>query len=443
MHSIAENLLIERLGAVSDIKGGPVRQGSVIACSGNSAQVEGIDLSIGSGVKIVPANNQLFLGEVSKIYQEKTTLTLFDNKAAISVGDKVESFTGLNAVAVGSALLGRVIDPMGHPIDGAGKIDTDDHWPLDGHPVNALNRSSITQPFDVGVRAINALLPVGEGQRLALIAGSGVGKSVLIRQCSLNAKADVTVLGLVGERAREISDFIAESSRRGRSEKLVTVAVPADHSPLLRIKAAQRATAIAEYFRDQGKSVLLIIDSLTRVAHAQREIGLALGEPPTMKGYPPSTFSIIPKLLERAGNDVRTGGSITALYTVLADGDDINDPVVDAARAITDGHIQLDRSLAEQGVYPAIDVGRSISRVANDITAPEHQNAMRNFRSLWSSYQQNRDLIMMGAYHAGSDPVMDEAINRRPEQLAFLSQLPDSSVNLNNSVDQLMEGFSQ
>ena len=223
--------------------------------------------------------------------------------------------------------------------------------------------------------------------------------------------------------------------------RTVTVAVPADHSPILRLRAAFRATAIAEYFRKQGKKVLLIIDSLTRVAHAQREIGLALGEPPTMKGYPPSALALIPKLVERAGNDKESGGSITALYTVLADGDDLDDPVVDGARAIVDGHIILSRSMAEQGIFPAIDIGKSLSRVATDIITDEHRRAMANFRRIWSAYEENRDLLLMGAYREGSDANIDEAVARRPDLLAFIRQGPHDRIDLDDSVAQLLQSF--
>jgi flagellum-specific ATP synthase len=251
----------------------------------------------------------------------------------------------------------------------------------------------------------------------------------------------VVVVGLIGERSREVSDFLATKLSGAVRAKSVVVAVPADHAPLLRLRAAMRATAIAEYFRARGLRVLLLLDSLTRVAHAQREIGLSLGEPPTVKGYPPSALGLIPRLVERAGADARTGGSITALYTVLADGDDTDDPIVDAARAIVDGHILLSRSIAEQGVYPAIDVGRSLSRVMADIVTPEHAAGALGLRRLWSAFEENRDLILMGAYSPGTDPVIDEAIMRRPEILAFLKQGSLERVDFETSVAALIEAF--
>jgi flagellum-specific ATP synthase len=284
------------------------------------------------------------------------------------------------------------------------------------------------------------LLTAGVGQRIAIVAGSGVGKSVLMGQMLQGADADVIVVGLVGERSREVADFLA-TKLDGVRAKTAVVAVPADHPPILRLRAAMRATAIAEYFRAQGKRVLLLIDSLTRVAHAQREIGLSLGEPPTMKGYPPSALGLIPRLVERAGADARSGGSITALYTVLADGDDQADPIVDTARAIVDGHIVLSRGLAEQGVFPAIDVGKSLSRVMTDIIGPDHAIAARTLRRLWSVYEENRDLILMGAYKDGSDPSIDAAIAHHPLILDFLRQGQKDLINLNVSVTQLVDNF--
>jgi flagellum-specific ATP synthase len=251
----------------------------------------------------------------------------------------------------------------------------------------------------------------------------------------------VIVVGLVGERSREVSDFLATKLNGAVRQKSVVVAVPADHPPVLRLRAAMRATAIAEYFRAQGKRVLLLIDSLTRVAHAQREIGLSLGEPPTMKGYPPSALSMIPRLIERAGADTRTGGSITALYTVLADGDDSDDPIVDTARAIVDGHIILSRHLSEQGVFPAIDIGKSLSRVMTDVVDAEHARAAVAFRRLWAAYDENRDLILMGAYRAGSDPLLDEAIARHRDMLGFLGQSPTDRIGSDESRAELIESF--
>jgi flagellum-specific ATP synthase len=273
--------------------------------------------------------------------------------------------------------------------------------------------------------AINGLLSVGRGQRIGLIAGSGVGKSVLLSMLCRGTQADVVVAALIGERAREVSGFVQSVLTEESRARTVVVAVTAEQSPILRIRGAHRASAIADYFRSQGKQVLLIVDSLTRVGHAQREIGLALGEQPTAKGYPPSVVSLIPRLVERAGRDRESGGSITAFYTVLADGDDVNDPVVDAARAITDGHIVLSRSLAEQGVYPAIDVAASVSRVSTHICSKSHLDAARVFRRRYSLYQENKDLALMGGYQAGIDREIDLALSRHPQMMNFITQPVD------------------
>jgi flagellum-specific ATP synthase len=372
---------------------------------------------------------------------QRTLLMALDGDAAHANGARVEPDAAGGSADVGMALLGRVIDAMGEPLDGLGSIATAERWPLAGRPGNPLDRARVMEPFDIGVRAVNALLTAGVGQRIAIVAGSGVGKSVLMGQMIAGAEADVVVVGLIGERSREVSDFLATKLSGAVRAKSVVVAVPADHAPLLRLRAAMRATAIAEYFRARGLRVLLLLDSLTRVAHAQREIGLSLGEPPTVKGYPPSALGLIPRLVERAGADSRTGGSITALYTVLADGDDTDDPIVDAARAIVDGHILLSRSIAEQGVYPAIDVGRSLSRVMADIVTPEHAAGALGLRRLWSAFEENRDLILMGAYSPGTDPVIDEAIMRRPEILAFLKQGSTERVDFDSSVAALIEAF--
>jgi flagellum-specific ATP synthase len=367
----------------------------------------------------------------------------FASDAALFTGARVEADGHAARVACGPALLGRVIDAHGMPLDGKGAIAATAHWPLAGVRSNPLQRGRVTQPFDSGVRAINGLLTLGEGQRVAIIAGSGVGKSVLMGQILAGADCDIIVTGLVGERAREVSDFVDTKLTPEARAKAVVVAVAADHPPLLRLRAAMRATAIAEYFRSAGKRVLLLIDSLTRIAHAQREIGLALGEPPTMKGYPPSALGLIPRLVERAGIDRTSGGSITALYTVLADGGDTEDPVVDAARAIVDGHIILSRSLAEGGLFPAIDVARSLSRTMADSVDAEQLAAAMRFRSIWSAYEDNRDLMLIGAYAPGNDALLDEAIARHTELTGFIAQRPDALVNLAEARAALIEGFGQ
>jgi flagellum-specific ATP synthase len=403
--------------------------------------VTGFDYPIGYGGSVRAADGRRIRAEIAGFRGSRAMMVPLESDAALRSGARVEPDAQANMAVVGDALLGRIIGPMGEPLDGMGPIIAHDRWPLAGKRENVLNRGRVTKTIDLGVRAINALLTAGHGQRIAVAAGSGVGKSVLIGQIIGFAEADVIVVGLIGERGREVSDFVETKMSGPMKSRTVTVAVPADHSPILRLRAAFRATAIAEYFRKQGKKVLLIIDSLTRVAHAQREIGLALGEPPTMKGYPPSALALIPKLVERAGNDKESGGSITALYTVLADGDDLDDPVVDGARAIVDGHIILSRSMAEQGIFPAIDIGKSLSRVATDIIPDEHRRAMANFRRIWSAYEENRDLLLMGAYREGSDANIDEAVARRPDLLAFIRQGPHERIDLDESVAELLQSF--
>ena len=323
---------------------------------------------------------------------------------------------------VGPSLLGRVLDGAGRPLDALGPLVEEETAPLQSRPVNPLDRAPIRESLDVGVRAINTLLTVGRGQRMGLFAGSGVGKSVLLGMMARYTSADIIVVGLIGERGREVLEFITDILGPQGLARSVVVAAPADTSPLMRLQGAAYATTIAEYFRDQGRNVLLIMDSLTRYAMAQREIALAIGEPPATKGYPPSVFARIPKLVERAGNGTVGGGSITAFYTVLTEGDDPQDPIADSARAILDGHIVLSRRLAEQGHYPAIDIESSISRAMNHLVSPQHFGLVQRFKHLYAHYQRNRDLISVGAYVNGTDPLLDEGIARFSSMEKFLTQ---------------------
>ena len=345
---------------------------------------------------------------------------------------------GLYEAKVGDDLLGRVIDPAGKPLDGKGPIFCNKSLPLAGKRSNPLARWSINEPLDVGVTAINSLLTVGRGQRMGLFAGSGVGKSVLLGMMTRYTKADVVVVGLIGERGREVKDFVDNILGEQGMERSVVVASPADSPPLMRMHGAWLATTIAEYFRDKGLNVLLLMDSLTRFAQAQREIALAIGEPPATKGYPPSVFAKLPQLVERAGNNGENGGSITAFYTVLAEGDDTNDPIVDSARAVLDGHIMLSRTIAESGHYPAIDIESSVSRVMNDVVTQEHKQAAIRFKQLYSTYQRNRDLISVGAYQYGSDPAIDEAIDFNEKFVQFLQQDTSEAFSYNDSVTELL-----
>jgi flagellum-specific ATP synthase len=323
---------------------------------------------------------------------------------------------------VGNMLLGRVVDGAGRPLDQLGPLPEEETAALQSRPINPLDRTPIRRPLDVGVRAINSLLTVGRGQRMGLFAGSGVGKSVLLGMMARYTSADVIVVGLIGERGREVREFINDILGAEGLARSVVVAAPADTGPLMRLQGAAYATSIAEYFRDQGKDVLLIMDSLTRYAMAQREIALAIGEPPATKGYPPSVFAKLPQLVERAGNGTEEGGSITAFYTVLTEGDDQQDPIADSARAILDGHIVLSRRLAEQGHYPAIDIEASISRAMNHLVSEQYLRSVNHLKHLYAHYQRNHDLISVGAYVSGSDPLLDEGIAMYPKIEQFLKQ---------------------
>jgi len=352
------------------------------------------------------------------------------NARVIPVGQTYEA-------AVDESVLGRVLDGRGRPLDGKGPLYASKRVPLTGRPINPMTRHPIDQPLDVGVRAVNSLLTVGRGQRMGLFAGSGVGKSVLLGMMTRFTTADVIVVGLIGERGREVKEFIENILGPEGMARAVVVAVPADQTPVMRMHGAALATSIAEHFRDEGKHVLLLMDSLTRYAQAQREIALAVGEPPATKGYPPSVFAKMPLLVERAGNGQTGGGSITAFYTVLTEGDDQQDPIADAARAILDGHIVLSREMAEAGQYPAIDIEASISRAMNEITDMKHQLQARQFKQLLSTYQQNRDLISVGAYTRGSDPRIDQAIEMRPYLMGFLQQSMNTPIGYKDSLYDL------
>ncbi len=341
-------------------------------------------------------------------------------------------------VPVGNALLGRIIDGAARPLDEAGPLQCDEYRSLQGVPINPLKRNPIREPLDVGVRSINSILSVGRGQRLGLFAGSGVGKSVLLGMMTRFTEADIIVVGLIGERGREVKEFVDSILGETGMKRSVVIATPADHPPLMRLRGAWLATTVAEYFRDQGKNVLLLMDSLTRFAQAQREIALAVGEPPATKGYPPSVFARLPQLVERAGNGVAGGGSITAFYTVLAEGDDQNDPIVDSARAILDGHIVLSRKLAESGHFPAIDIEQSVSRAMNDITEQSHRDLVRFIRQSYALYQRNKDLITIGAYQKGQDPRLDEAVRLWPRINRFLQQDVSEAVNFDQSIDEML-----
>jgi len=372
-------------------------------------------------------------------FREGTLLTVpLGGTSGIRPGDRIVSRGMVSAMAVGDRLLGRVIDGLGRPLDGLGEIEATTEYPLYPPPLNPLARAAIVAPLGTGVRAIDALLTCGRGQRLGLFGGSGVGKSTLLGMMARATAADIAVIGLVGERGREVRSFLEHDLGPDGLKKAVVVASTSDNPPLVRIRAAYAATSIAEYFRDQGKNVLLMMDSVTRFAMAQREIGLAAGEPPTAKGYPPSVFAMLPGLLERAGN-VQGRGSITALYTVLVDGDDTNEPIADAVRGILDGHVVLSRDLAARNHYPAIDILQSISRTMPDVTSVEHRVKAGKVREWLSTVRDSEDLVSVGAYVKGSTPRIDEALEKRDAVEAFLRQGADESPTFDASVEGLVQ----
>jgi flagellum-specific ATP synthase len=409
--------------------------------AGMTLEAEGCEAPVGSRCVVVDNNGSTTETEVVGFSGGKLLLVATDEIGDVTPGARVIPGGKVFEALAGPALLGRVLDGAGQPLDGLGPLRCDDRIRLTPRPLNPLDRRPIREPLDVGVRSINALLTVGRGQRLGLFAGSGVGKSVLLGMMTRFTTADVIVVGLIGERGREVQDFVQQYLTPQTRKRAVIIATPADRPPLVRIHSALLATSIAEYFRDQGKNVLLLMDSLTRVSQAQREIALAIGEPPVTKGYPVSVFAKLPQLVERAGNGGLSGGSITAFYTVLTEGDDPNDPIADAARAVLDGHIVLSRQIAETGLYPAIDIEASISRLMPLITTPEQQQLIRRFRQLNAAYAQNRDLITIGAYAKGSDPRVDEAIQHWPAIQKFLQQDGNESISFAQSFAALQGLF--
>ncbi|MBC2834778.1 FliI/YscN family ATPase [Paragemmobacter straminiformis] len=417
----------------------PRVEGRVLRYDGLIMEATGFPASPGTMCEIDTETGDCVQGEVIGFARGHVMLFLNQPGAAVIAGARVRVIGGGQMAEVGDALLGRVVDAEGHPLDGLPSPRCDAVWPLAGRQMNPLARTPVDKPLDVGVRILNAALTIGQGQRIGIIAGSGVGKSVLMEMMARFTTADVIVVGLIGERAREVGAFVRSVMQGEAARRICMVAVPADRSPLLRLRAARRATAIAEHFRAQGKQVLLIMDSLTRVAHAQREIGLALGEQPTAKGYPPSVVSLIPGLIERTGPGLPGEGAITAIYTVLADGDDTtNDPVVDTARAILDGHMVLSRRQTQMGIYPAVDLPQSASRVMGDITDPEHRAAAQKLRRMISLYMDNRDLMLMGGYVPGQDTDLDEAIRLWPQIEGFIRQGAHEAAPFAESRDALV-----
>lgn len=429
--------LVASLAAhLSDAPGLPpaLISGRVLRYDGLTLETTGFPASPGALCRIATEDGGTVEAEVAGFRDGRNLLFLTEPQAAVVSGAEVRLMPGGQEVGVGAALLGRVIDASGAALDGLPPPRLTDRWLLHGRPLNPLARTAVDRPLDVGVRIVNAALTLGEGQRIGIVAGSGVGKSVLIEMMARNAQAEVVIIALIGERAREVGHFARNLMTGEAAGRSCLLAVPADRSPLLRLRGVRRAMAIAEWFRAEGRRVLLVIDSLTRVAHAQREIGLALGEQPTAKGYPPSVVAMIPALLERAGPGLPGQGTITAICTVLADGDDTtNDPVVDTARAILDGHLVLSRRQTQMGLYPAVDLPQSVSRVMPDVTDPDHRRAALRLRQLVSSYMDNRDLVLMGGYASGQDPVLDEALRLWPRIRALIAQDQHEAVTLAES----------
>lgn len=416
-----------------------VVEGKLTRMVGLTLEAAGCQAPLGARCIVVGPDNTQVDAEVVGFAEEKLYLMPTGDVRGIVPNARVIPTARVYQAPVGDELLGRVIDGIGEPLDGKGPLNVQQKVAVYSKPINPLKRKPITEPLDVGVRAINSMLSVGRGQRMGLFAGSGVGKSVLLGMMTRFTEADVIVVGLIGERGREVNEFIQNILGEEGMKRAVVVAAPADSPPLLRLHGAALATAIAEYFRDQGKSVLLLMDSLTRYAQAQREIALAIGEPPATRGYPPSVFAKLPQLVERAGNGDEGGGSITAFYTVLAEGDDQQDPIADAARAILDGHVVLARHIAESGRYPAIDIEQSISRAMNEIVPEVHTLSARRFKQIYSTYEQNRDLISVGAYAQGSDANIDESILMYPHLESFLAQGMDEPVNFEQSLESLIQ----
>ncbi|MBX2825181.1 MAG: FliI/YscN family ATPase, partial [Gammaproteobacteria bacterium] len=414
---------------------GPSVEGKLCRASGLTLEAEGCHASVGTCCRIVSDTHKVNT-EVVGFSGERLFLMPVDRIEGLKPGARVIPTGRHFNVPVGDALLGRIIDGNGQPLDQRGPLGASGNRSLHARPMNPLHRTVINTPLDVGVRAINALLPIGRGQRIGLMAGSGVGKSQLLAMMTRHCEADVVVIGLIGERGREVKSFIEDTLGADGMRRTCVVAVPADNTALRRLHGAMSATTIAEYFRDQGKHVLLLMDSLTRYAQAQREIGLAIGEPPTTKGYPPSVFQSLPQLVERAGVG-SSGGSVTAIYTVLAENDDQGDPVVDAARAVLDGHIVLSRTIAESGIYPAIDIEASLSRLVNDLAEPQQLHSIALFRELHSAYTQNSDLINLGLYQHGSNPVIDKAIHAWPRLGNFMRQGLSDTVTRIEAIDTL------
>ncbi|MDY0301707.1 MAG: FliI/YscN family ATPase [Trichlorobacter sp.] len=423
-----------------------VQELNPVRLHGKVTQVVGLVLegycpetSVGAICEIRPQNGEPIPAEVVGFKEGKTLLMPLGDLRGVGLGSLIAVRREKATLGVGFGLLGRVIDGLGNPIDDKGPLKLEEEYPIYAAPVNPMTRPPIRQPLDLGIRSINGLLTCGQGQRVGIMAGSGVGKSTLLGMIARYTEADINVIALIGERGRELREFVEKDLQAQGLEKSVVVVATSDQPPLVRMRGAYLATTIAEYFKDQGKKVLLMMDSATRFAMAMREVGLAIGEPPTTKGYTPSVFAAMPKLLERTGNFPE--GSITGLYTVLVEGDDFNEPISDAMRSILDGHIVLSRDLAARNIYPPIDVMASASRVMSDVTDEAHRRLSGQFKETLATYRQSEDLINIGAYKAGSNQGIDDAISKIDAMIAYQRQAVTDPVTLPESIAGLQQIF--
>lgn len=445
-NSVTHDVLSERLsGAIASLDSVPIARvtGRLVKVNGLMLQAVGCRFKLEQRCLVETAEGSMIEAQVVGFDHNVAYLMPIRRLGGLFAGAKVVPLEGDSMVQLSAQWLGRVVNGLGDPIDDGPKFRGGERVSLEPKPINPLKRRPVDTPLNVGVRAINGLLTVGKGQRIGLMAGSGVGKSVLMGMITQNTEADVIVVGLIGERGREVREFIERNLTPEARKKAVIIVAPADESPLMRLRATLLCHRVAEYFRDHGQDVLLLMDSLTRYAMAQREIALSLGEPPATRGYPPSVFSILPQLLERAGNSDNPHGSLTAIYTVLAEGDDQHDPVVDSARAILDGHVVLSRQLAEAGHYPAIDISASISRCMNACTQKSHSTIANRFRQLYSNYLQVKELLPLGGYQPGQDPELDLAVTMYPQLQAYLQQAMDESADYPSSLNALAQLFQE
>jgi flagellum-specific ATP synthase len=438
------DMLSERMnGALASLDSIPVARvtGRLVKVSGFMLQAVGCRFKLEQRCLVETAEGEMIEAQVVGFDHSVAYLIPISRLGGLFAGAKVVPLDGDSTILLSEHWLGRVVNGLGEALDDGPKLQGGERVSLHPKPINPLKRRPVDTPLDVGVRSINGLLTIGKGQRIGLMAGSGVGKSVLMGMITQNTEADVIVVGLIGERGREVREFVERNLTSETRHKAIIIAAPADESPLMRIRATLLCHRVAEYFRDKGKNVLLLMDSLTRYAMAQREIALSLGEPPVSRGYPPSVFNILPQLLERSGNGENHDGSLTAIYTVLAAGDDQQDPVVDSARAILDGHVVLTRKLAEQGHYPAIDINASVSRCMTSCSQSAHLTVAQNFRQMYSNYLQVKDLLPLGGYQPGQDPELDRAVTLYPQLKAYLQQPADTAVDYKTSLTELAQLF--